>query len=314
MKETPKVIDLERGKLLVVSDLHGNEEDYRRVWELYAQLKEAGKANTLVFLGDLIHSRKEEDASMFMIQDLIRRKANQPGGEVYALLGNHEMVHIYHIELWKGGFCYTQSFEDAILPHRAEIVKFFCNMPFAIRTKGGVLLNHTGPSGLIGQGKYKAYEVEGFEDLRDWSHRAFLDYASLEYAIPEPDDDLYAEIGSSFMRSLRGEFLWEFLMNKNERRYPDGYGEIVNNHLAFMSKGHAQGLTVMVNGHVQVPEGMEIVDPGQLRLSSGYGAHSNREKTVLLFKAKRRYETAADLAKKAFHLFESDLPSASSAV
>ena len=313
MREPKKVIDIKKGRLLVVTDLHGNLRDYHQVWALYRRLKSEGKANRLVFLGDLIHSRKQEEDSLFIIQDLIQKNANHPDSEVFALLGNHEMVHIYHIELWKGNFCYTLDFEESIRADRARYIDFFRSMPFALRTSGGVLLNHTGPSGIIGMGMNGDYGIRTLDDLKKWSHEKLLNRLSLELAIEDPYKELNPEIGSIFANSSKGKFLWEFLMNKNERRYIRGYKEIVRNHLTFMSQGNPSRLTVMVNGHVQVPTGMEIVTPQQLRLSSGYGASSNADKTVLLMKAKKQYGGSVELSQNCLYLFDDVSPPSFSA-
>lgn len=304
--EVPKIVDIPVGRLMVVTDMHGNWEDYSQAWKIFHDLHEHGEVDKLIFLGDLVHNRNpKKDESIRILDDLIRKEANHPDSIVMAILGNHEMVHIYHIELWRGADCYSEPFEREIRDNRSRYIRFLMSMPFAIRTSGGTLLNHSGPSGIIGIRKEESYKVN-FEVLRNWKHEKLLAKCRDKAKMPrdfDPLEHFHPRMGMAFVRKRKGQFLWEFLMNKNENRYAQQYESIVNQFLQFMAQGTTAPLTVMVNGHLQVPKGIKIVTPRQLRLSSGFGAKSDKHKTFVLVDAEKTYQDAADLATKCRALY-----------
>jgi hypothetical protein len=302
-----KIIDIPRGRLMVVTDLHGNWDDYLQAWRVFTELHELGEVDKLIFLGDLVHNRNpKRDESIRILDDLIRRGANQPESLCLALIGNHEMVHIYHIEMWRGADCYSEPFERAIRGRREHYIRFLMDMPIAVRTEGGTLLNHAGPSGIVGLGREKAYNVT-FDLLREWPHEEQLAKCRKRAKLPKSFDPLNnfdPRIGLAFVKKKKGIFFWELLMNKNENRYHEHYRSILERFMRFMAQGRERPLTVMVNGHLQVPKGLRIVDPLQLRLSSGFGAKSDRYKTYVVVDAEKTYADAADLATKCRAMYQ----------
>ena len=67
MKEYPKLIELPRkGKALIITDLHGNLEDYERYMDIWKEFKD--KNNHLILTGDFIHSCGEDDGSLEIIK------------------------------------------------------------------------------------------------------------------------------------------------------------------------------------------------------------------------------------------------------
>ncbi|MEM7035620.1 MAG: metallophosphoesterase family protein [Bacteroidota bacterium] len=296
-----KIQDLRQGRIMVVSDLHGNWADYVRVMTRFQTHVAAGEADRLVFLGDLVHARGgREDASLAILDDLIRKRCNAPDSPYHCLLGNHEMVHIYHIELWKGEECYTQDLEDGFGLKRSRYVEFLMNMPFIIRTGGGVGLVHSGASKAVGGKHLSDYEVN-YDYIKHWPHAELLEamYAQKLTTEPEYEGDMLDQydrnLGWLFTDTKKGRFLWEFLMNKNERAYGAAYYDFLRRYLLFFSKQHPVGLKVLVSGHIHAPYGSHIVADQQLRISTGYGAESNEMKTYLLIEADREYENATQL-------------------
>lgn len=302
--ESNKVIDIAKGKILAVTDLHGNLKDFEKVLSLFQNLREQGKATHLVFLGDLIHARKTTDYSVEILDRLMEMGCNKPDGNLFALMGNHEMVHIYHVELWRGGQSYTHAFEGAIQGKREKYIRFLMDMPFAVRSQGGVLLHHTGAGAIIGTKRHKEYGVK-FKFLRNWPHEQILDrlfhHPHLEGL--HHTRTYLPMAGMWFRDSREGAFLWEFFMNKNEKQFGDRYGRYLRQFLKYMFKDHPAEGTVVVTGHIPVPKGLEIVEGMQLRLSSSFGAESDAKKTVLLFDAEKKYENPIKLAEGCFRLF-----------
>jgi len=146
-----RVVDLASGHTMVVSDLHGDQDAFARYTGRFLQLRSRGRAQRLLLLGDLIHSNEPEDAdsSLQIVTDIMRLQATLGADACIALLGNHEMEHIYSLLLARGSFEYTPRFERVLSASgkRAEILNFFQAMPFYVRTAAGVSFTHAGPDG-----------------------------------------------------------------------------------------------------------------------------------------------------------------------
>ena len=289
------ICDILFGKLMIVSDLHGNGFDFRQVLKVYRKLKSEGKADYLVFLGDLIHAYpgKQKDESLEMVEELIEMRANQENSDVICLLGNHEFVHIYHIPLQRGHLEFTLWFENRIRKNRERIVRFFMDMPLMLRTKGGVLVNHTGSSN-----RYKIMEQFDLEWFKNYKHTG-------EFKTHLENIDTYnPQIGSQFMSTAEGDYLWDVLMNGNERPVGEEYFELINILLTFASTDRKNSpLTVMVSGHVGVDYGAEIIGENKLRLCSSAGCLRDLEKKFLLIDTERKYVNSKELMECCHCLF-----------
>ena len=144
-----KLIELEkRGRLLVVSDLHGNYNDY----EAYINLWDSEDPDFhIVFLGDLIHSPYFNDKSIEILDDVIEK--DKKCSNFHALLGNHEWAHITHADIYKSGENARVEFEHLISykkgfiePIITEYIRFFKTMPYFVKTANGLFISHAGPS------------------------------------------------------------------------------------------------------------------------------------------------------------------------
>lgn len=302
-----KILDIPRGKYMVVSDIHGRREDFLKVMEVWYEHEAAGDAEGLVFLGDLVHGRgKWKDHSPSFIDTLLEIGCNQPGSNVYALLGNHELVHIYHAELWSSTYCYTEELEMAIAHNRDYYVSFFESMPFFIRTIGGILLTHAGGSGYLGGVPLGPYQPD-FETLSNWDHREvlarFAEKAGVRFNRDSVQKQLTVQLGENFRYFPEGNFLWEMLMNKNERVYGKAYPDVLRQSLKFLSEGHPQGLNTVVTGHVRVPDGLQLVNEMQLRISSAYGAANDLQKKYLIIDSEKYYQNSQELQLEARNLY-----------
>ncbi|MFA9372095.1 MAG: metallophosphoesterase family protein [Labilibaculum antarcticum] len=281
------ICDIQLGRLMIVSDLHGNGFDFRQVLKVYRKLKSEGKADFLVFLGDLIHAYpgKRKDESLEMVQELIKMGANQEGSDVICLLGNHEFVHIYHIPLQRGNLEFTSWFENRIRKKREDIIRFFMDMPFMLRTKGGVLLNHTG-----GSNRYSETESFDFNWFKNYRHKGEFT-AHIDH-IHRYDP----QIGSQFMSTAEGDYLWDVLMNGNERQFGEEYLNMVTDLLQFASKDRENApLKALVSGHIGVDYGAEMIGEYKLRLCSSAGCLRDLEKKYLLIDAEKTYANSKEL-------------------
>ena len=116
-----RIIDIDQGRLLIASDLHGNWEDYQAIKST------KGKDDILILGGDLVHGYPGyEDKSVQILDDLI----DNPDPSVIALLGNHELMHVYHMaKAVKNGHDFAGPLEEKIKGNRKKYVDFM-RLPF----------------------------------------------------------------------------------------------------------------------------------------------------------------------------------------
>ncbi len=136
------------GRLIVVSDLHGNCDDYKR----YLKLWDKDDLDChIVFLGDLIHAMDGDDGSVEIVEDAMFKSKEYPN--YHCLLGNHEWCHVATRDIFKAGVNLRQDFENLVShkkgymePSLTNYVRFFKSMPYFLKTENGLFFSHTGPS------------------------------------------------------------------------------------------------------------------------------------------------------------------------
>jgi hypothetical protein len=321
---------LEAGVAMVVTDLHGDWDVYRRYRDRFLDLEVHGRADTLIFTGDLIHSEgpPEEDRSLDIVLDVIDLRASL-GDRIVCLLGNHELSHLYAITLQKGPHLYTPSFEAAMGEHRAEIIPFFDGLPFYVRTRAGVSLCHAGAFAGVGEPGVAA-RLFGCSHRRIWEavsallpadQRASLragfaklngepydDMARRYLAISGPDDPRYDDLLiGSIASSVSPDFelLWAALFSRDERDCGAGeYALRLDALLRELSAGFHRQL-VLVAGHLACSGGYALVAGGcQLRLASGSHARPPEAGRYLLFDAEKPVRQADELLAGLGSVFE----------
>lgn len=148
-----RLIELpDHGRLLVVTDLHGNFDDYSYYLNLW---DETDPDFHIVFCGDLIHGLDEDtDGSVEILDDAIAKSGQY--SNFHTLLGNHEWAHITNREIYKNqkplllGFKNTISYRKGFVePHLTNYIKFFKTMPYFVRTSNGLFISHSGPSDKV---------------------------------------------------------------------------------------------------------------------------------------------------------------------
>jgi len=287
---------------MLVTDLHGNSHDYFQVIKTYEGLKERGEVNYMVFMGDLIHAYPgSKDDSLFIVEDLMARGANMDHSDIICLLGNHEMVHIYHIPLIRGHLEFTSWFERRISSKRSSVIDFFKSMPMALRTIGGVLVHHTGAC----EG-YNPRDVfyRSFSFLKNFSHQQQLDLLRKNNPDLQPMGEYNLDVGAAFMETQTGLWLWQVLMNGNERQWGKRYVSMVDDFLVFMSEDRSSNpLRVLVTGHIGADYGVDLVGDKQVRLCSSAGCLGDLEKKYLLFSATQKFSNAQQLLPYCYDLY-----------
>ena len=168
-----KLIELpDYGRLIVVTYLHGNLDDYNYYLNLW---DESDPDFHIVFAGDLIHGMDEQtDGSVEILDDAMAKSKEY--SNFHTLLGNHEWAHITNNEIYKNqkplllGFKNVISYKYGFVePHLTNYVKFFKTMPFFVKTANGLFISHSGPSD-------KVRSIEGFNKIFEWDYSSPILY------------------------------------------------------------------------------------------------------------------------------------------
>ena len=144
-----KIIQLpNQGRLIVVTDLHGNYEDYMKYLDLWDCSDEDCH---IVFAGDLIHSPYSVDQSIEIMDDAISKSKKY--SNFHIILGNHEWTHITATDVYKMKKNLRLSFEDLIKNKKGNLqptldnyIEFFKSLPLFVKTENGLFISHAGPS------------------------------------------------------------------------------------------------------------------------------------------------------------------------
>lgn len=327
----PRLWSLEAGRIMVVTDLHGDWDAYSRYRDRFLFLQAQGLADCLLFTGDLIHADDpDNDDSLEIVLDVIAlRRAF--GDAIIYLCGNHELPHIYGISLSRGERVYTPAFEKSLTRSglRAEVLALFDSLPFYIRTRAGISLTHAGAASVISV-------PSAPPKLFNWSHQEILAWAdrtlvgedtealrrgfvernnqvpyhllaNYYLAVSDPADPRYNDLLCGFIASNHPDFfrvLWPALFTRNEAEYGSGdYRIFLEALLQALSADYTPQHT-LIAGHMAVRKGHKIVAGQHLRLASGAHAHPREEGLYLVFDAARPIKDIHDLTRRASSVFK----------
>lgn len=321
-----RAVDIHSGRIYVVTDLHGDWSPYVRYRDHFLSLYDTGDADTLVFLGDVIHGygAPEEDYSLPILWDIMRLQAQLGPEGVIMLMGNHELPHIYGVTLAKGEQIFTPRFEHSLGEYRQPVIDFLRSLPFLVRTAAGVMLTHAG-----------AAESTAIPDaagqLLDFSHESLLaevdelllredvfglvertlgiseaEYASRAWqnlAITGAHDPRYLDLLRGFVvANLEPEWscLWDFFFTQCERNTsPFPYEKVLDRFLhAYSAPNLPQH--ILVTGHMPVRNGRENIAGKQLRIASWAHAQPKTAGCALLFDAEQPVKSVDNLLKSVF--------------
>lgn len=340
--QPPHVVDLDTGTAMVVTDLHGTWDVYRRLRDLFLAELAKGNVNHLVLCGDLIHSEsvEEYDASLDVLLDVMSLQAELGKSKVTMLLGNHELPHIYGLTLAKGAVEYTPRFEASVsrldqrykVPQkRKEVIEFLASLPFFARTKAGVMLTHAGASTDVSSSKLAERlfcinhtelismadrELTKFDIAslqRGYSHFTGVSYeeqAKRYLAVTGQDDPRYNDLlRVLFLSGQNTDFdlMWNTLFSQNELDVGESaYYRTLKNFLQYISESSPHEQRVLVAGHIGVKDGFAEVGKQQLRLASYTHAFPKRSARYLLLNCETPVKTASDLVSGIRYVFEND--------
>jgi hypothetical protein len=332
VKTYPRLWSLEAGRIMVVTDIHGDWDAYRRYRDRFVELRTESRVDCLVFVGDLIHAESDlqPDRSVEIVLDLVALQAEY-GAAVLCLCGNHEMPHLYSINLARGDREYTTSFEAAMNQsgHRSRVVAFFDALPFYIRTRGGVSLTHAGasPAMLMPQNASRLFNWS-HQDLLQWAERSLAEgdaedvrraYLKLNratsydllarhyLAVSSPSDPRYNHLLRGFLATAAPSFqlLWSSLFTRCEKEFrAANYAIFLDATLKELSTGFTPQ-QVLVSGHMSTPRGHKIIAQRHLRLSSACHARPPTSGQYLIFDAAHPVNKARDLLAGLESIYES---------
>ncbi len=325
-----RALDLDDGLAMVVTDLHGSWEVYRRLRDLFLDQQAKGQVDRLVLCGDLIHSDgpDEIDASLEMMLDVMSLQAEFGTNRVIMLLGNHELPHIYGLSLAKGSTQFTPRFEAALtrldqqyrsLYRRKNVIQFLTSLPFFVRTRAGVMLTHAGAAPDVTSADHVSrllkidhydliaaadrelnrYDIESLR--RGYSHFTGLSYeeqARRFLAVTGPSDPRYNDLlRVLFLTGQNTEFdlMWNTLFSQNELDGSGNYIGTVRTFLQCVSEVSPYDQRVLVAGHIPVKNGYELVGPQKLRVASFTHAMPRRAARYLMLDCSKSISSAADL-------------------
>lgn len=336
-----RVVDLDSGIAMVVTDLHGAWEVYHHLREQFLDLHAKGSVDYLILCGDLIHREgpDSDDASLDIVIDVMDLQQALGDDRVIVLLGNHELPHIYGLSLAKGSTQYTPRFETFLTRldqlyrsryRRQDVIAFLAKLPFFVRTRAGVLLTHAGAAddvdsvvnferlasidhqALIEQAdaELNKYDVESLR--RGYSHFTGLPYddqAKRYLAVTGPDDPRYNDLlRVLFLTGQNTDFdlMWNTLFSQNELDGNANYKNTVTQFLKVISEASPHEQRVLVAGHVAVKNGFGQVGPQQLRLASYTHAVPKRSARYLMLDCALPVQTAFDLTTGIRPVFSED--------
>jgi hypothetical protein len=305
---------------MIVTDLHGDWDAYRRYRDRFLSLREQGEADYLIFCGDLIHSEgaAEADFSLPIVVDVLGLR-QALGDRLIYLLGNHEMPHLYGITLQKGKQVYTPRFEAEMGEQRPAILDLFSSLPLYVRTRAGVVICHAGANQVMAQAKtarvifnyshqrvveevkasLPAAERESLRraiaKMNEVSYEAMARELLAVYSAADPryDDLLIGLVVSSLSADF--QLLWDALFTRNEFEAGEAvYANVVEGMLEVLSAGFGRQ-RVVVAGHLACPGGYQIVAGRHLRLASGAHAKPYESARYLLLDLERPVGSAEEI-------------------
>jgi len=315
----PRVVSLEAGVAMVVTDLHGDWNTYSRYRDRFLTLHAHGQADYLIFAGDLIHGQGEsyQDRSLDILLDILELRPTL-GERLIYLLGNHELPHIYGIILQKGERLFTPSFEAALGKHRTAVISLLESLPFYVRTQSGVAITHAGAAAEMSPPGAAArvfnyshrHTLDEAADALPQEQRSLLrggfgklsgeDYDTMArtyLAVSGPDDPRYDDLLVGFLASTLPDFelLWAALFTRNEQQYGESNYAIFLDALLRDLSARFHRQEVLVTGHIPCRGGYTLIARRQLRLTSGAQAQPLRAARYLRFDVEQRVRHAAEL-------------------
>ena len=140
-----------KGRALIVTDLHGNIDDFYNYIELWDDFQ--SKDSHFILCGDFIHAVDSElDNSIQIVNEVM--KLTKKYDNFHALMGNHEHATLTDEIVIRGATDMTAKFRNEVQEmfgpqweeHMDTYKAFFKTLPIAVKTANGVFISHAGPA------------------------------------------------------------------------------------------------------------------------------------------------------------------------
>jgi Icc-related predicted phosphoesterase len=193
-----KLVELpKKGKAIVVTDIHGNIDDYDRYMDIW---KEYRNLNTyFIITGDFIHAMGKKDDKSIEILDSVKH-CWENNENFYPLIGNHEWSTVNNVSVYKGSINQSLNFEE-LLKDRfgvrwnkklGEYQEFFKKLPIAIRTANKVFISHAGPP----------RNIKTLDEIINIADKGYLQNENLYQILWNREEDYTENDLSSFLRAV----------------------------------------------------------------------------------------------------------------
>jgi serine/threonine-protein phosphatase PP1 catalytic subunit len=193
-----KLVELpKKGKAIVVTDIHGNFDDYDRYMDIW---KEYPDENTyFIITGDFIHAMGKKDDKSIEILDNVKH-CWENNENFYPLIGNHEWSTISNISVYKGGINQSLNFKELLREKFRgkwnkkldEYQEFFKKLPIAIRTANKVFISHAGPP----------RNIKNLNEIINITDRGYLDNKNLYEILWNREEDYTENDLRYFLRAV----------------------------------------------------------------------------------------------------------------
>ena len=193
-----KLVELpKKGKAIVVTDIHGNLDDYDRYMDIWEEYR---KDNTyFIITGDFIHAMGKKDDKSIEILDSVKHYWEN-NENFYPIIGNHEWSTISNISVYKGSINQSLNFNE-LLRERfgskwnkklVEYQEFFKKLPIAIRTANKVFISHAGPP----------RNVKSLDEIINIADKGYLENENLYQILWNREEDYTIDDLRSFLRAV----------------------------------------------------------------------------------------------------------------
>ena len=193
-----KLVELAKeGKAIVVTDLHGNFDDYKRYMDIWEKCK--GNNIHFILTGDFIHAMGIKDDRSIDILESVKNKYEN-SENFHVLLGNHEWSTISSVSVYKGGLNQSQYFERLLQERFADCWRkkleqyqnFFKKLPIAVKTDNKVFISHGGPP----------RNIRSIDDVVNIADEGYLGNDKLSQILWNREEDFSENDLSIFLRAV----------------------------------------------------------------------------------------------------------------
>jgi hypothetical protein len=196
-----KLVELpKKAKAIVVTDLHGNLEDYIKylsIWE------KSDQYTHLIITGDFIHGCDGYVDNSLNILDSMQEHV-EIHDNFHVLLGNHELSHLSGLPVYKGFEDQKLKFEEMVRLKNGneyeiklnKYLNFFRELPLAVKTENKVLISHAGPS----------MGVHNLVELVNITNAGYFGNTKLSDLVWNRPEDFTSKMLDKFLTNLGCEF------------------------------------------------------------------------------------------------------------